>query len=370
MVMYVDTVVIGGGAAGLRVGRRLSVRGIPFTILDDQERIGDSWRERYRSLRLFTPRTLAELPGLRLDIGFFSFPTGTEYADYLERYAERFSLPVRLSTRVTALTREVDGRFHVSVSQGEEVLAERVIVTVGAHRVAVTPTFAASLDSGIRQLHSVDYEGPEQFADGPVLVVGAANSGTDIALEAAAAGHTVTVAGRHPGEIPIDIDTPVGNLLSRVFIRRLRRTTIDTARGRAVREDGRGHGVNLVRNTVRDLERAGIARVGRMTGVDDAGRPVIADHGAIAASTVVWCTGSRPEFGWIAIDGALGPEGRPDEYRGIVEGVPGLAFVGLPFQYSPMSSTLMGMGVDADYVVDRLCSEPARARAVTPARAS
>jgi putative flavoprotein involved in K+ transport len=106
-------------------------------------------------------------------------------------------------------------------------------VTSGAHRVPIVPALAGELDPSIRQLHSIGYSGPEQFADGPVVVVGAANSGTDVALEAARSGHAVTLAGRHPGHIPVDIDRPIGNVLSGVFLRKLRRITMDTPNGRA-----------------------------------------------------------------------------------------------------------------------------------------
>jgi putative flavoprotein involved in K+ transport len=355
-----DTAVIGAGAAGLTVGKLLADRGIRFELFDDHARIGDSWRERYHSLRLFSPRPFLSLPGLRPRIGRFAYPTGAEMADYLEEYAAHFHLPVRLSTKVVSLTRLSDGQFRLDLGDGDgdEVIAERVIVTTGAHRVPIVPTFAAELDTSIRQLHSVDYQGPEQFADGPVLVVGAANSGTDVALEAARNGHAVTLAGRHPGHVPVDIDNPIGNLMTGMFIRRLRNTTIDDEKGRAMKAMALHHGVMLIRNKVAHLERAGVHLVGRIDRIE-AGRPVTADGASIEAATVVWCTGSRPDLGWIDIEGVTDATGYPVEYRGMASGCPGLAFVGMPFQYSPLSPTLMGMGRDAEYVVEALSHERA-----------
>lgn len=350
-----DTAVIGAGAAGLHVGRRLAERGVRFELFDEHARIGDSWRERYRSLRLFSPRPFLSMPGMRPDIGRFGFPTGMQLADYLEQYAQRFSLPVRLSTRVAELTRHTDGRFRLELAGGDEVLADHVVVTTGAHRIPITPDFAHELDPSIRQLHSLEYEGPEQLAEGPVLVVGAANSGTDLALEAAGEGHAVTLAGRHPGHVPVDIDTPIGNVLSGIFINRLRHLTIDSAKGQAARAAGFGHGVMLVRNKIADLEHAGVELVGRIDRIE-AGRPMTADGTAIDAATVVWCTGSRPELGWIRIDGVTDEAGYPIEHRGMATGCPGLAFVGMPFQYSLMSATLMGMERDAAYVVEELAA--------------
>lgn len=365
----IDTVVIGGGAAGLHLGKRLRDLGIDFVILDGRPRIGDTWRERYRSLRLFTPRSLAELPGLGLDIGYFDFPTGAQFADYLERYAERFALPVRCGVRVVSLAGTA-GRFRLETSSGDVILSDRVVVATGEHAVPVTPDFAARLDRGIRQLHSLSYVGADDLAPGPVLVVGAGNSGTDIALEAANAGHAVTIAGRHPGQVPVDIDTRIGNLMSRPFIRRMRRTTIDTAKGRAMRDKLRGHGINLVRNKLADLDRAGIRRVPRIAGVDAEGHPVTAEGVVVDAATVVWCTGSVPELGWIRIDGVFDETGWPDQYRGIARSVPGLAFLGLPFEYSMASSTLMGMGADADYLAETLFAPASTEAALSPVVAS
>lgn len=357
MSTITETAVIGAGAAGLLVGARLAQRGERFELFDEHARVGDSWRERYRSLRLFTPRPFLSLPGLRIDEGRFAYPTGAQMGDYLERYARHFALPVRSSTRIVSLTRPRDNRFLLELENGDVVTAERVVVTTGAHRVPVVPPFASELDPSIRQLHSLDYRGPEQFADGPVLVVGAANSGTDIALEAARSGHAVTLAGRHPGHVPVDIDSPVGNLLAGVFISRLRRMTIDSPKGRAMRKAVLTHGVMLVRNKPAALDRAGVVQLGRIARVE-AGRPVTADGRVVEATTVIWCTGSRPDLDWIDIDGVVGPDGHPIEERGMAIECRGLAFVGMPFQYSVASATLMGMDRDAEYVVDALSRAP------------
>ncbi|REJ06413.1 portal protein [Microbacterium bovistercoris] len=349
-----DLAIIGAGAAGLHAAALARDRGIAFEVYDDHPRVGDSWRERYRSLRLFTPRRWAKLPGMALDIGVFEYPTGAQLADYLERYAEAFDLPVRTSTRVSRVTAEA-GRFRLAFSDSREVVADQVIVAAGAHHRPITPAFAAELDPVIRQLHSLDYQGEEDFADGPVLVVGAANSGTDVALEAVRSGHPTIIAGRNPGQVPGRIDTPIGNLVSSIFIRRLRNTTVDTEKGRRFMQEHRGHGVNLVRNHLVDLDRQGVRRVGRVTGVVD-GRPVLDDGEVVDAATVVWCTGSLPRLDWLEIPAAFDANGWPDHERGMATAVPGLAFVGLPFQYSAASPTLMGMGRDAAYVMDRLFS--------------
>ncbi|HET8927303.1 MAG TPA: NAD(P)/FAD-dependent oxidoreductase [Microbacterium sp.] len=353
---HIDTAVIGAGAAGLITGRLLAERGREFAIFDDHARVGDAWRERYRSLRLFTASRLAALKGLRMDLGRFEYPTAAQLADHLEEYARHFALPVHSGRRVTRLTHE-GGRFTLAFADGRVVTADRVIVAAGAHHLPVTPSLAAQLDPAMRQVHSIDYRGPDDLSPGPVLVVGAANSGTDIALEAAAAGHPTTLAGRHPGQVPIDIDTWFGNLLSGVFLRRLAATTWDTPRGRAFFAEHGGHGVNLVRNKIKDLDAAGIRRVGRVTGVVG-GVPQLEDGSTVSASTVVWCTGSLPRLDWIDVPGVFAPDGRrgwPVQHeRGVATQVAGLGFVGLPVQHSAASATLIGIPPDAEHVVERL----------------
>lgn len=348
-----DTVIIGAGAAGLHTARLLAAHGVDFEIIDAHDRVGDTWRERYRSLRLFTPRRWAELPGTRLGIGYFEFPTGIGFAEYLETCAAAIGAPMRLSTRVDRLTARPDGRFHLQLSTGDEIIATQVVVAAGAHHRAILPPFAAHLNPAIRALHSLEYHGPEDLAPGAVLVVGAANSGTDIALEAAASGHETVLAGRHPGQVPARIDTPIGNLMSSIFIRRLRALTLDTERGRRFAAAHRGHGVNLVRNHLADLRRAGVRQAGRVVGVED-GLPVLESGEKVDAATVVWCTGSLPDLQWIDIPDVFDERGAVAHERGVVARVPGLAFVGLPFQYSVASPTLMGMERDAAYVVSRL----------------
>jgi putative flavoprotein involved in K+ transport len=356
-----DTAVIGAGAAGLHVAKLLSDRGIGFTVFDEHPRVGDSWRERYRSLQLFTPRPFVALPGLKPPVGAFSYPSAAQMADYLEQYARVFDLPVRTGSRVRSLERDASGRFRLLFGPGpgsgsgsgeaDDVLADHVIVTAGAHRMPVVPAFAAEVATGIRQFHSTRYNGPEQFADGPVLVVGYGNSGSDIALEAVRAGHAVTIAGRIPGELPVRIDSPIANLVARRFLRRLTALTVDTAQGRAAMAAQAGHGIMLIRNKSTDLATAGVRHVGRIERILD-GRP-IADGAPVEASTIVWCTGSRPDVGWIDIDGVV-ENGEPVHERGIATACPRLGFVGLDFQYSAASSTLAGMGRDAREIVEAL----------------
>ena len=203
MTEVVPTVIIGGGQAGLAMGYHLKLAGEPFVIIDAGQRVGDSWRARWDSLRLFSLPRYASLPGWPIKTD--SFPTRDEMADYLEAYAEHFDLPVRTDTRVERLTRTDEG-FLLETSAGP-LRAGRVIVASGAYQTPRIPAFADELDPAITQLHSSRYRNAGQLLDGPVLIVGAANSGADIALESAAAGHPTWMAGRHPGQVPFRIET-------------------------------------------------------------------------------------------------------------------------------------------------------------------
>jgi putative flavoprotein involved in K+ transport len=347
-----ETIVIGGGQAGLSVGHHLAKRGMRFVILDENERVGDAWRKRWDSLRLFTPAGFNGLPGMPFDAPKWSFPTKDEMADYLEAYAERFSLAVRTGDRVESVARE-QGQFVVSV--GDERLAARnVVVATGALRVPKLPPFAAEFDPRIVQLHSADYSNPAQLQDGDVLVVGAGNSGAEIAYELAETRRCL-LAGTSNGEIPV----PHGSRRSRMAFRAIRffghrvlRT--DTRIGRKVGSKVAAKGPPLIRRKEADLADVGIERVARVSGVQD-GLPLLDDGRVLDVANVVWCTGFRTDFSWIDLP-AFDDDGRPVHDRGVAKAVPGLYFAGLIFQYSLTSDVLPNGGRDAEYVVRHIAA--------------
>src|SRR5438552_13963669 len=212
----IGTVIIGGGQAGLAAGYELARRGKPFVIVDASERIGDAWRTRWDSLRLFTPARYDGLPGWRFPAASWSFPTKDEMADYLEAYAARFELPVRTGVRVERLSRE-DGVFVVKAG-GRRFEADRVVVASGAHRTPRVPAFAAELGPDVVQLHSCEYRGPSQLREGGVRVVGAGNSGAEISFELAGTHTTWLAGGRRVPEVPV----PHGSIRFRFFVRVVR----------------------------------------------------------------------------------------------------------------------------------------------------
>lgn len=195
-----DTVVVGGGQAGLAAGYYLEKQGRDFVILDAGEKVGDAWRGRWDSLRLFTPAAYSSLPGMPFPAPPRNYyPTKDEMADYLEAYAGKFGLPVLSGRRVDSLSRYDDGYV---LSAGEErYVTENVVVATGPYHTPRIPDFTGKLDSSIFQMHSSVYRDAGQFPEGGVLVVGAGNSGAEISVELAAR-HRTYLSGRDTGWAP------------------------------------------------------------------------------------------------------------------------------------------------------------------------
>ena len=352
-----DTVIVGGGQAGLATGYYLARQGRPFVILDAGERVGDSWRARWDSLRLFTPARYSGMPGMGFPAAGWHYPTKDDVARYLESYVARFSLPVRGGVRVDGLTRRGDCFL---VSAGERRFeAANVVVASGAYHHPRVPAFAPELDPGIRQLHSSGYRHPAQLNEGGVLVVGAGNSGAEIALELSAT-HPTWLSGRHPGSEPTRAGSRLDRLLTPPFWFFISRVlAVDTRIGRRLRPKLMGAGTPLARVKPRDIAAAGIERVPRTVGARD-GHPVLEDGRALEVANVVWCTGFRPDFGWIDLP-VLDADGEPRHDRGVVADQPGLYFVGLFFLTSVASSLVGGVGHDAEHIAGQIAArKPAK----------
>jgi len=345
-----DTIVIGAGQAGLSAGYHLAKRGKPFLILDAADQVGGSWRNRWDSLRLFTPSIRDGLPGMPVP-GGYHFPTSRELLDYMESYVDKFQLPVRLGVRVDGLFREGD-RFRVTAGS-EAYDAANVILALGSHRVPKWPAFARELADDIVQLHSVDYRNPGQLAPGSVLLVGAGNTGAEIGVELGAT-HQVLLAGRKVGELPIDTRNWQGRLMFPIIWWVWEHILTEKKKpGRKVQAEAlEGHSEPLIRQKERDLVAAGIRRKPRIARITD-GRPETEDGEVLDVANVIWCTGFKADFGWIDLPG-LDVSGRLASERGAVVGQPGLYVLGQEFQYMFNSHTVGGVGKDAAYVVQHL----------------
>lgn len=354
-----STIVIGGGQAGLSVGYHLKKRGIPFIILDGGRRIGDTWRSRWDSLRLFTPAKYDALDGMSFPTPPNYFPTKDEMADYLEGYVKKFALPVRLGVKVDNLTRE-QGKFIVTAGR-RRFEADNVVVAMASYQQPSVPAFAAGLDPQIIQMHSSEYKNPSQLRAGGVLLVGGGNSGSEIAMELSR-DHKVWMAGRDTGHIPFRIQSKMAMLLFMPVVLRFlfhRVLTIKTPMGRAVRRKALTSGGPLIRVKPSDLKKAGVVRTPRVAGVRD-GKPVLEDGSVPDVTNVIWCTGFHPGFSWIGLP--VHGDVEPEHQGGIVKSLAGLYFVGLHFLYAFSSTMIHGIGRDAERIAKAIALRSVKKR--------
>jgi putative flavoprotein involved in K+ transport len=347
-----DTIIIGGGQAGLSVGYYLKRRGGSFVILDGNERIGGSWRTRtWSSLRLFTPARYDGLPGWPFPGPGWSYPTARELADYLEAYAARFELPVRSGMTVDRLTKNGD-RFVIEC-RGRRFEAAQVVVATGFYGTPSMPDFAAELDPRIVQMHSSEYRDPSQLRPGGVLLVGAGNSGADIAIEVSKT-HRTWLSGRDKGQVPIRIESRLSRfVLPILWFVASHVLTVKTPIGRKAQPHVLANGAPRIRVKTDDLDGAGVERVPKTVAVSD-GLPVLEDRRVLDVANVIWCTGFRQDFSWIDVP-VFGAQEELRHERGVTS-EPGLYFLGLDFLYSFTSENVGGVGRDAKYIARRIKS--------------
>ena len=350
MSEHIETLIIGGGQAGLAVGYHLSRNGRALLILEANARVGDSWRKRWDSLRVFTPAKYNGLPGMRFPATPLSFPTKDAVGNFQAAYAARFQLPIRTSTTVDGLSRDGD-RYVVTAGQGTYV-ADNVVIATGACQIPKVPAFASELKPAIQQIHSSAYRTSGQLRDGEVLVVGTGNSGAEIGFEVSRT-HRVWMAGSNSREIPFrhgafgaTFALPLVRFLGTYVL------TVDTPMGKRAQPQFLRHGAPLIRVKAKDLVAAGVERVARVVGVRD-GLPLLADDRALEVANVIWCTGFKTDFAWVHLP-AFGDDGRPIQYRGVARSLPGLYFMGLEFQYAAASGVLPGIVRDARYVAQHI----------------
>ena len=352
---HIETVIIGAGQAGLSTAYHLKKQGRACVVLDSNARIGDNWRRHWDTLRLYSPAKYDGLPGMPFPADPWTFPQKDEVAAFLERYALEFDLPVRMSTRVDALEQRSDDGFELHIGE-HSITCDNVVVATGTFGQAPNiPEFGRQLDPTVRQLHSSEYHRPDDLRPGPVLVVGASHSGTDIAYEAAQT-NPVTLCGRDPGQLPFKPEQRRAKVIFPLVVFAWRHVlTRRTPMGRKEFHEVRAHGGPMIRVHREDLAARGVERhPARMVGVQD-GMPLLEDGTVVPVTNVVWATGFRQAFDWIKLP-VVGEDGWPVEMRGVVDQVPGLFFCGLAFQYAFSSMVFPGIGRDAEYLARRIGS--------------
>jgi putative flavoprotein involved in K+ transport len=341
-----DVLVIGGGQAGLATAYHLRTTGLRFEVLERNARIGDSWRTRYDSLSLFTPREYSALPGLSLDGDPDGYATKDEVADYLERYATRFALPVRLEAEVRRLER-VDGGFRATLGGGATIEARAVVIASGAYQLPAIPEIASRFSRDVVQLAPLSYRNPTSVPAGTVLVVGDGATGRQIARELAPTHRVLLAGGKGRSLAP---DRVLGRSIYWWLDRlRLLRVTRDSRIGRRLRSRDAFPGRGLDDG---HLRAAGIQQVPRLTQADGTTAGFL-DGTAREVASVIWATGYRDDSGWVLIPRVSDERGSFVESRGSSP-VPGLFFVGRRWQTTQGSALLLGVGSDAAMIVQEV----------------
>jgi len=341
---HFETVVIGAGQAGLATGHHLAQRGADFLLVDASARIGDSWRNRWDSLQLFTWVDWNHLPGMPCPGPRMHFPGKDEVADYLAEYASRFSLPVRLGVEVERLSRE--GDRYIITAGAQRLSADNVVVATGPFQKPRIPEFARDLDPSIEQLHSSAYRNPAQLGDGDTLVVGAATSGCQIAMELAKT-RRVLLSGRNVDAFSAGKQKVLRRIVPWVYSRP-RQSFI----GKRLHVKARTGGHPLIGFTYKEVEREGVQRVPRTTGVKN-GKPLLENGQTADVASVIWSTGFEVDFSWIDLP-VFTADGYPRHDRGVVQEEPGLYFVGLIFLHSLDSQLILGVPRDTKHVAGEL----------------
>lgn len=343
-VERIHTLVIGAGQAGLSMGYFLKSRTDSFLLVDANERIGDSWRKRYDSLILFTPRAYSALPGLPFPGESDGYPTKDEVADYLELYANHFNLPVKLNTKVKTLTRD---ESHFIIETNHTVYhAQNVVIATGPFHKPFVPVLSRKLANDVFQFHSAEYRNPQQLREGSVLIVGAGNSGVQIATELA-----------QNREVHMSVGKTIKMLPHRIFNKslfwwfdtlRISNVTIDSKLGKYLSLND-----PIIGEEAKPLINNGVIRIKpRTVGVN--GKKIFFDDQSYCeVNNVIWATGFRPDYSWIKISGILDQNGRSMHTRGVTM-VPGICFLGLSWQYTRGSALLLGVGKDAEYLLTRM----------------
>ena len=404
MSEYFDTIVVGGGQAGLSVSWHLKQVGREHLVLD-RGKIGDTWRQRWDSFCLVTPNWCCQLPGFPYD---GDEPEGFMLRDqivaYVERFATSFEPPFRGGVEVRRVGPSSDGgRFSLDTSEG--VLgADNVIIAVGTHQKPSVPAWGNKLADDIVRLHTHDYWNPAQLPDGAVLVVGSGQSGCQVVEDLLGTGREVHLcvgsAGRLPRryrdrdivqwldasgftEMPVD-EHPAGrairfkpnaHLSGRDGGRTidLRRLALDGVRLHGRLMDAQGYQVRFADDLAENLDAIDKACRERLARIDEyiaksgaeapasdlepvdwrpAPEPATLDLGQAGIGSVIYGTGFRFDFGWIDLP-VFDERGYPRYERGVTE-VPGLYFAGLHWLHTWGSGLFYQVGRDAEYVVDHL----------------
>lgn len=337
------TVVIGAGQAGLAMGYYLRKNNDNFLILEKGFRPGNAWKDRYDSLKLFTPRMYSSLPGLPLIGDKHGFPSKDEIATYLHRYAAKFSLPIQFTTEVIEVTHS-NGVFTLITNKGK-ITTKNVVVATGAFHIKHIPPFAEKISEQVLQLHSSDYKNPDQLREGLVLVVGGGNSGAQIAVELSTIKNTYLSVGNKLSFLPLVVARK--SMFWWFDKLGLLKVTNTSFLGKKIQQRGDPIFGFELKKAIKDWE---VTLKGRVV---DAKKDhvIFEDQSNLQVENIIWSTGFKSDFSWLNIPGVVSKEGKVIHKRGVTN-IKGLYFLGLPWQCKRGSSLLQGVGEDAKFIRD------------------
>jgi putative flavoprotein involved in K+ transport len=341
----IDILVIGAGQAGLALGYHLKKSGYRFLFVDGNECIGDSWRKRYDSLLLFTPRSMSALPGLDLEGDRQGYASRDEFAGYLERYAVYFDLPVQMNTRIERLE-AVNGHFLATRSGGHEIEANVVVLANGGFQKPIVPGFSKYMDCAIQQFSAESYKNPSRIQNGTVVVVGDGATGRDIAFELADSHSVYLATGKPRRLLP---ERVLGASMWWLLKLGLLTAPTDSFIGRKMQQ------LDSFPNRERDfsnLRSKGIRIMPKL--IKGEGDEVCFENGtSVTVNTIIWAMGYHDDSDWVAIPDVKDERGNFIHHRGISP-VKNLYFIGRPWQTSRASAIIYGVGGDAQLILNEI----------------
>lgn len=349
---HYPVIIIGAGQAGLTMAYLLQSAGVEYLLIGRESRIGDTWRQRYDSLRLFTPRWMNCLPDQSVEPGRDpnGYPGKDEIADDLETYAQQHQLNIQLETRVLSLLSSSDA-YDLETSQGN-FSASSIVVATGPFQNPAIPNFATALSANVNQIHTADYRNPQQLKDGPVLIVGCGNSGAQIAVE---------LAECHDGEVHLSAGDTINfvpqNILGKSIFWWFKylgvyKANINTFLGRRLSQ----RGDPVIGKELQACLRSGKVQLHPRSIAAVGDRVRFEDGSEIPVSNIIWATGFVPGCEWLQVPGVLTEEGRPLHRRGITK-APGIYFLGLPWQYNRASALIGGVATDARHILAQVLEQ-------------
>jgi putative flavoprotein involved in K+ transport len=338
-----DALVIGGGQAGLAMGYHLVQRGLRFIIVDSGAEVGDVWRNRWDSLKLFTPAQYDNLPGMSFPDASDVYPGKDAVADFLKTYADTFSLPVQLNATVSSLA--LEGDVYMAKTDTEVFKAKQVVVATGPFQVPFVPPQAKDFDPDVVQLHSVDYRNPASVPEGRILVVGGANTGCQIALELSETHDVEISVGQRLPTIP---QRPLGRDVwwwgTKIGLTRL---AVASRLGKRLSQRD-----VVIGGGFKELRKLGVKVQPRL--VDASGRIATFESGdTTEVDAVLWATGYRTDHSWIDFSDLKDERGLVKHARGVTPS-PGLYLLGLSWQNTRTSALLGWVSQDAEFLAQHI----------------